>query len=192
MRDNVVDARLRERLFTDMSAGPLECIFERAEQRGAVIAAIDTKPRSLSVAPAIRQGILDRLGWLGLTVDQDANAKAGPRLTFPADQPTKEIDFMLYRPGGDFTVADTITGHAVIMSRRLGADFGNYPNLSTYADRLEARRSAVEDDVAGDRTVARRPRCCGRRGRRLLTRRLARWRGRGGVFGIAPSTAKSQ
>ena len=40
---------------------------------------------------------------------------------------------------GDFTVADTITGHAVIMSRRLGADFGKCPNLSAYADRLEAR-----------------------------------------------------
>ncbi|MDF1722421.1 MAG: glutathione S-transferase family protein [Minwuia sp.] len=44
-------------------------------------------------------------------------------------------DFM----AGDFTVADTITGHAVMMSRRLGADFGNCPNLTAYADRLEAR-----------------------------------------------------
>ena len=40
---------------------------------------------------------------------------------------------------GDFTVADTITGHAVIMSRRLGADFRHCPNLSACADRLEAR-----------------------------------------------------
>lgn len=40
---------------------------------------------------------------------------------------------------GDFTVADTITGHAVIMSRRLGANFEHCPNLSAYADRLEAR-----------------------------------------------------
>ena len=40
---------------------------------------------------------------------------------------------------GDFTVADTITGHAIIMSRRLGADFGALANLSAYADRLEAR-----------------------------------------------------
>jgi glutathione S-transferase len=38
-----------------------------------------------------------------------------------------------------FTVADTITGHAVIMARRLGADFGPLPNLGAYADRLEAR-----------------------------------------------------
>ncbi|MGB1883458.1 MAG: glutathione S-transferase family protein [Gammaproteobacteria bacterium] len=39
----------------------------------------------------------------------------------------------------DFTIADTITGHAVIVSRRLGADFGKCPNLAAYADRLEAR-----------------------------------------------------
>ena len=39
----------------------------------------------------------------------------------------------------DFTVADTITGHAVIISRRLGADFSDRPNLTAYADRLEAR-----------------------------------------------------
>ncbi|NBT30703.1 MAG: glutathione S-transferase family protein [Rhodobacteraceae bacterium] len=40
---------------------------------------------------------------------------------------------------GDFTIADTITGHAVIMSRRLGAEFAELPNLSSYADRLEGR-----------------------------------------------------
>ena len=38
-----------------------------------------------------------------------------------------------------FTIADTITGHAVIMSRRLGASFEQRPNLTSYADRLEAR-----------------------------------------------------
>lgn len=40
---------------------------------------------------------------------------------------------------GEFTIADTITGHAVIMSRRLGAAFANLPNLTSYADRLEVR-----------------------------------------------------
>lgn len=40
---------------------------------------------------------------------------------------------------GDFTIADTITGHAVIMCRILGVDFSNSPNLTAYADRLEAR-----------------------------------------------------
>ena len=36
-------------------------------------------------------------------------------------------------------LADTITGHAIIMARRFDADFSKLPNLSTYADRLEAR-----------------------------------------------------
>lgn len=40
---------------------------------------------------------------------------------------------------GPFTVADTIIGHAIIMSRRLGANFDHCPNLSAYADRLEMR-----------------------------------------------------
>ena len=49
---------------------------------------------------------------------------------------------------GDFNVADTITGHAVIMSRRLGADFSNCPNLSAYADRLEARAAFKAAEAA--------------------------------------------
>lgn len=49
---------------------------------------------------------------------------------------------------GDFTIADTITGHAVIISRRLGADFSQAPNLSAYADRLEARPAFVAADNA--------------------------------------------
>lgn len=49
---------------------------------------------------------------------------------------------------GDFTIADTITGHAIIMSRRLGADFSNSPNLSGYADRLEARQAFKAAEAA--------------------------------------------
>lgn len=41
----------------------------------------------------------------------------------------------------DFSIADTITGHAVIMSRRLGANFQKLPNISSYADRLEQREA---------------------------------------------------
>ena len=44
---------------------------------------------------------------------------------------------------GSFTVADTITGHAVIMARRLKVDFNGFPTLSAYADRLEARPAFV-------------------------------------------------
>lgn len=49
---------------------------------------------------------------------------------------------------GDFNIADTITGHAVIVSRRLGADFSILPNLSAYADRLEARPAFKAADSA--------------------------------------------
>ena len=42
---------------------------------------------------------------------------------------------------GDFTIADTITGHAVIMSRRMGGDVTGMDNLNAYADRLEAREA---------------------------------------------------
>lgn len=40
---------------------------------------------------------------------------------------------------GEFTAADIMTGHSVIMSGRLGADFSDKPNLQPYADRLMAR-----------------------------------------------------
>ena len=49
---------------------------------------------------------------------------------------------------GDFTIADTITGHAIIVSRRLGADFDDCPNLIAYADRLEARDAFKKADSA--------------------------------------------
>ena len=49
---------------------------------------------------------------------------------------------------GDFTIADTITGHAVIMARRLGAEFVNLPNLTSYADLLEARSTFQVADAA--------------------------------------------
>ncbi len=49
---------------------------------------------------------------------------------------------------GEFNIADTVTGHAVIMSRRLGADFSVLPNLSAYANRLEARPAFKAADSA--------------------------------------------
>ena len=47
----------------------------------------------------------------------------------------------------EFTIADTITGHAVIMSRRLGADFEKLPNLTAYADRLEERPAFIAAEL---------------------------------------------
>ena len=39
---------------------------------------------------------------------------------------------------GDFTIADTITGRAIIMFRRLGAYFSKRLNRGDHADRLDA------------------------------------------------------
>ena len=49
---------------------------------------------------------------------------------------------------GDFTIADTITGHAVIMSRRMGGDVTGMDNLNAYADRLEAREAFKRAEAA--------------------------------------------
>ena len=40
---------------------------------------------------------------------------------------------------GDFSGADIMTGHACIVSKRLGADLSDKPNVSAYVDRLQAR-----------------------------------------------------
>ena len=40
---------------------------------------------------------------------------------------------------GEFSGADIMTGHACIVSGRLGADISDKPNLAAYIDRLEAR-----------------------------------------------------
>ena len=40
---------------------------------------------------------------------------------------------------GEFSGADIMTGHAVIVSGRLGADMSDKPNLAAYAERLKAR-----------------------------------------------------
>ena len=44
---------------------------------------------------------------------------------------------------GTFSAADLMTGHAVIMAERLGADISDKPNLSTYIARL-TKRSAFQ------------------------------------------------
>ena len=45
-------------------------------------------------------------------------------------------------------VTDTITGHAVIMSRRMGGDVSGMDNLNAYADRLEAREAFQRAEAA--------------------------------------------
>jgi glutathione S-transferase len=40
---------------------------------------------------------------------------------------------------GDFSAADTMLGHSVLMTERMGLLADNYPNLSAYTARLKAR-----------------------------------------------------
>ena len=40
---------------------------------------------------------------------------------------------------GDFTAADTITGHACLMSERMGVDLIGMNHLTAYLERLKAR-----------------------------------------------------
>lgn len=40
---------------------------------------------------------------------------------------------------GDFSGADIMTGHACVVSKNLGADLSDKPNVAAYAERLEAR-----------------------------------------------------
>jgi glutathione S-transferase len=48
----------------------------------------------------------------------------------------------------EFTIADTITGHAIIMARRAGVDYSALPHLTRYADQLEARPAFKAADSA--------------------------------------------
>ena len=40
---------------------------------------------------------------------------------------------------GEFSAADTLTGHACIVSARLGVDYSATPNVQAYVERLKAR-----------------------------------------------------
>lgn len=40
---------------------------------------------------------------------------------------------------GDFTAADTMIGHAIMMSQRMGIVNEDHPNLMAYIERLKAR-----------------------------------------------------
>ncbi len=51
------------------------------------------------------------------------------------DDHMKDRDYI----AGDFTGADFMIGHSVVMSGRMGADLSHYDNLRAYAERIEAR-----------------------------------------------------
>ncbi len=71
--------------------------------------------------------------------------EAGERLLAkawaPVEQAIEGRDYLI----GDFSAADTMLGHACIMSKRLGIITDEaYPNLSAYADRLLARPACAK------------------------------------------------
>ena len=77
---------------------------------------------------------------------QDAAVREqAQRLLAKAWGPVEEImvgrDYLI----GDFSAADTMLGHACIMSKRLGVITDEaYPNLSAYADCLLARPACAK------------------------------------------------
>jgi glutathione S-transferase len=40
---------------------------------------------------------------------------------------------------GDFSAADTMLGHSIMMSQRMGIVTDEHPNLTAYIERLKAR-----------------------------------------------------
>jgi len=77
---------------------------------------------------------------------QDANVRGqAERLLAKAWAPVEEAmegrDYLI----GDFSAADTMLGHACIMSKRLGIiTDGSFPKLSAYADRLLSRPACAK------------------------------------------------
>ena len=65
-------------------------------------------------------------------------ARANKLLTKMLDFVEKNMSYKKYLSGG-FSAADVMTGHAIIMSKKLGIDFSNKPNLSSYIERLLSR-----------------------------------------------------
>ncbi len=65
----------------------------------------------------------------------DRATKLLTRMLTAVDVHLQDREFL----AGEFSGADIMTGHACIVSGRLGADISDKPNVATYIDRLEAR-----------------------------------------------------
>ena len=65
----------------------------------------------------------------------DRATKLLTRMLTAVDRHLQDRDFL----AGEFSGADIMTGHACIVSGRLGADISDKPNIAAYIDRLEAR-----------------------------------------------------
>ena len=65
----------------------------------------------------------------------DRATKLLTRMLTAVDLNLQDREFL----AGEFSGADIMTGHACIVSGRLGADISDKPNVAAYIDRLEAR-----------------------------------------------------
>ncbi|MFL2919935.1 MAG: glutathione S-transferase family protein [Thalassobaculaceae bacterium] len=65
----------------------------------------------------------------------DRATKLLTRMLTAVDVHLQDREFL----AGEFSGADIMTGHACIVSGRLGADISDKPNVAAYIDRLEAR-----------------------------------------------------
>ena len=68
-------------------------------------------------------------------INVDRATKLLTRMLTAVDMHLQDRDFL----AGEFSGADIMTGHACIVSGRLGADISDKPNIAAYIDRLEAR-----------------------------------------------------
>ena len=68
-------------------------------------------------------------------VNLERATKLLSRILIAVEQGLEERDFL----AGDFSGADMMTGHACVVSARLGADISDKPNVAAYAKPLEAR-----------------------------------------------------
>ena len=65
----------------------------------------------------------------------DRATKLLTRMLTAVDVHLQDREFL----AGEFSGADIMTGHACIVSGRLGVDISDKPNVAAYIDRLEAR-----------------------------------------------------
>jgi glutathione S-transferase len=72
-------------------------------------------------------------------VNIDRAMKLLNRMLVAVDTHLEERDYL----AGEFSAADVMTGHACSVSRNLGADVLELPNLTAYIDRVEARPALV-------------------------------------------------
>ena len=68
-------------------------------------------------------------------VNLERATKLLSRMLIAVEQGLEERDFL----AGDFSGADMMTGHACVVSARLGADISDKPNVAAYTKRLVAR-----------------------------------------------------